>query len=248
MSLHHVSFFSNILQKCVQMHIVMPDKGKAPYPVFYLLHGLSDDYTIWQRRTSIERYVENLPLIVVMPDGFRGFYTNAHEGPAYGHYMTDDVIGYVDRVFPTIRKRSGRCIGGLSMGGYGALRLALAHPEMFVSANSHSGACQAGHRMAELLKQPEFQRVFGRRPRGSDHDLFALAVKLKRRRAPIPKLRVDCGKEDFLLHDNRVFHAYLVRLGIRHEYAEYPGGHEWGYWDQHIREALTFHRRALGIS
>lgn len=247
MSLVHVSFFSNILQKCVQMNVVIPDKGGGPFPVYYLLHGLSDDYSIWQRRTSIERHVEGLPLIVVMPDGYRGFYTDAHEGPAYGTYLMQDVIGYTDRVFPTIAKRSGRCIGGLSMGGYGALRLALAHPGMFVSANSHSGACQAGHKVDAILKDPEFRRVFGPSPRGSQHDLYALAAKLKRERTRVPRLRIDCGAEDFLIHDNRKFHGHLVRLGIQHEYAEYPGGHDWGYWDLHVREALTFHCRALGI-
>jgi S-formylglutathione hydrolase FrmB len=152
----------------------------------------------------------------------------------------------VERVFPALKKRSGRCVGGLSMGGYGALRLALANPEMFVSANSHSGATQAGHKV--ILKDAEFHRVFGPKARGSDHDLFALVAKLKRKRLPIPKLHIDCGTDDFLLHDNRVFHQYLVKIGVQHEYAEYPGTHEWGYWDLHIREALTFHCRALGIA
>jgi len=248
MSLVHVSFFSNVLQKCVQMNVILPDKGPGPFATFYLLHGLSDDYSIWLRRTSIERYVENLPLIVVMPDGYRGFYTDAHQGPAYGRYMIEDVVAYTERVFPAIRKRAGRCIGGLSMGGYGALRLALAHPDMFVSANSHSGACQAGHKVILPLKDPEFFRVFGPAQQGSAHDLFALTARLKRQRARIPKLRIDVGTDDFLIQDNRVFHAHLEKLGVRHEYAEFPGTHCWEYWDLHIREALAFHCRALGIS
>ncbi|MCY3022218.1 MAG: alpha/beta hydrolase family protein [Planctomycetota bacterium] len=248
MSFIQASFFSGVLQKCVQMNVILPDKGNGPFPVFYLLHGLSDDYTIWHRRTSIERYVENLPLIVVMPDGYRGFYTDASEGPAYGWSMVHDVIGYTERVFPAVRKRSGRCVGGLSMGGYGALRLALAHPDLFVSANSHSGACQAGHKTDPVINDPEFRRIFGVHPRGSAHDLYALAAKLKRRGKRIPHLRIDCGLDDFLLHANRDFHAYLVKLGIPHEYAEFPGAHTWDYWDVHVREALVFHSRALGLA
>src|SRR5438045_2826240 len=144
MAFVHASFFSPVLNKCSQMNVILPEKGNGPFPVYYLLHGLSDDYTIWHRRTSIERYVSELPLIVVMPAGYRGFYTDAEQGPAYGRYMIEDVIGFVERTFPASSKRSARCVGGLSMGGYGALRLGLAHPNMFVSANSHSGACDVG--------------------------------------------------------------------------------------------------------
>ena len=143
MALIHASFFSKILQKCVQMNVVLPDTGMAPFPVFYLLHGLSDDYSIWHRRTSIERYVAEMPLIVVMPDGYRGFYTDNEIGPACGRYMVEDVIGFVQRAFPARRDRAGRCVGGLSMGGYGALRLALAHPALFVSAPSPSGSIRS---------------------------------------------------------------------------------------------------------
>jgi len=119
---------------------------------------------------------------------------------------------------------------------------------MFVSANSHSGACQAGHQIDPVLKDREFLRIFGPNPRGSAHDLYALVAALKRRRKRIPKLRIDCGAEDFLISANRKFHAYLDKLKVPHEYAEYPGAHDWGYWDQHVREALAFHCRALGVS
>src|ERR1044071_6734116 len=97
----------------------------GPFATFYLLHGLSDDHTIWLRRTSIERYVSSLPLIVVMPDGERGFYTDAQEGFAFESAITKDLISFIDRTFPTKADRSGRAIGGLSMGGDGAVKLAL---------------------------------------------------------------------------------------------------------------------------
>jgi S-formylglutathione hydrolase FrmB len=248
MAIIHASFFSKVLEKCVQMNVILPDSGMAPFPVFYLLHGLSDDYSIWHRRTSIERYVAELPLIVVMPDGYRGFYTDNEVGPAFGRYMIEDVIGFVQRAFPARRDRAGRCIGGLSMGGYGALRLALAHPDKFVSATSHSGACNCGRGDPRAAFYPEFQRIFGPRPKGSAHDLYALVSKLKRQGKRIPRLRLDCGTDDFLIEHNRGFHAHLNKLRVPHEYAEFPGSHTWEYWDVHIREALAFHSRALGIS
>ena len=247
MALIHAHVFSNVLQKHVQMNVILPNTGKPPYPVFYLLHGLSDDFSTWQRRTSIERYVENLPLIVVMPDGFRGFYTDHHEGPAYGRYMIEDVIGFIEKSFPVQKTRASRCVGGLSMGGYGALRLALAHPDLFVSASSHSGACHAGHNDPRMQKDPEFRRIFGPKSKGSVNDIHALAEKLKLSRAKLPELHIDCGTEDFLIQHNRDFIAHLKRLGVPHHYAEFPGTHSWDYWDLHIREALEFHCAALKI-
>lgn len=250
MALAHLGFFSKVLGKQVSAEVLLPDVGKGPFPVFYLLHGLSDDHTMWLRRTRLELYVSVAPLIVVMPDGFRGFYTDNNEGPAYGKYVGEEVIDTVDRYFPTIRKREARSIGGLSMGGYGALRTALAYPDKFCSANSHSGAVMLGSKTwpndISRLDQKELVRVFGKTPAGSPHDLIHLAREAHKKKK-LPRLRLDCGTEDFLLEDNRVFHAKLKALRIPHEYEEFPGTHNWDYWDLHIQSALAFHARELGI-
>jgi S-formylglutathione hydrolase FrmB len=246
MALIHAHFWSNALAKQTALYAIVPDQGKGPFPVFYLLHGLSDDHTVWLRRTRIDAYVNEMPMIVVMPDGHRGFYADHVEGPAYGRDMIEDVVGFAERTLPAIGKRAGRCVGGLSMGGYGALRLALAHPDLFVSANSHSGACYAP-RMTGIPEEHEFRRIFGHGKPRADHDLQALALKIKRSGKPFPKLRIDCGTEDFLFQQNREFHAFLEKQKIAHEYAEFPGSHEWGYWDLHIREALQFHAKALKL-
>ena len=118
-----------------------------------------------------------------MPDGFRGFYTDNAEGPAYATYVAEELVTFVERNFPAKRSRAGRCIGGLSMGGYGALRLALAHPDRYASANSHSGALLYGARNAirdpSPLTPPSSGRSSGPRPAGSAHDLLALATRAK---------------------------------------------------------------------
>lgn len=226
------------------MNVILPDQGKGPFPVFYLLHGLSDDYSIWHRRTRIEAYVASRGVIVVMPDGYRGFYTNANEGPAYFDYMTKDLVDCVDRIFPTRRSRNGRCVGGLSMGGYGALRMALGRPDLFASATSHSGALLVASGAKSSLQGPELNRIFGRKPAGSDHDLLELARRCKKA-GTLPKIRIDCGTEDFLLEHNRQYHQHLDKMGIAHEYQEFPGNHNWDYWDLHVREALDFHGKNL---
>src|SRR2546423_14956174 len=112
-----VNFHSPALAKACSMNVIFPESrvGAPPFPVYYLLHGLSDDHTIWARRTSIERYVANLPLMVVMPDGERGFYTDAKEGYKFETALIKDLIGFIDRSFNTKAERAGRCIGGLSM-------------------------------------------------------------------------------------------------------------------------------------
>jgi putative tributyrin esterase len=243
-----INYYSRSLQKASSFNIVFPDDPRVsrPWSVFYLLHGLSDDHTIWMRRTSIERYVEGLPLVVVMPDGGRGWYTNAAEGLAYEDDLVKDVIGLVDGTFPVKAERTGRAIGGLSMGGYGAVKLGLKHPAMFASVNSHSGAVGAP-RDPDLIKKlnPEFERIFGKSPRGGAEDPAAIVERLDH--GLIPALRLDCGTDDFLLEENRAFHRLLESMHIPHEYDEFPGGHNWAYWDTHVQQAIAFHVRNLKL-
>jgi S-formylglutathione hydrolase FrmB len=244
------------------MQVILPSVGRPPYATFYLLHGLSDDSTIWLRRTRIEVYARELPLIVVMPDGYRGFYTDNDQGPAYAQHFGEELLEFVERNFPAHPVRGARAIGGLSMGGYGALRLALGYPEKFCSANSHSGALmrfnldlsprQARKDKVFRKQSPEFfaemRRIFGRCPMDSGHDLLTLIRRARRRHRRLPRLLIDCGIEDSLLEYNREFHEELQELKVPHLYREFPGDHDWDYWDLHIREALEFHARNLRIA
>lgn len=226
-------------------------------PVLYLLHGLSDDHTVWTRRTSLERHVSELPLIVIMPDGERSYYTNSKTDPllAFEDYMTKDLIGFVDSVFPTVAHRSGRAIAGLSMGGYGAFKLALKHPDLYCAAASFSGALTAGSR--ELTTEGhetgarvsdwdrEQTSIFGENPKDGPDDILWLLEHGPR--GPKPKLRIDCGTEDFLYAANLTVHKRLEKLNIEHEYSERTGAHTWDYWDRAITDALPFLTRSLHI-
>jgi putative tributyrin esterase len=249
MALCELRYFSNALQKQTGAFVILPEVGKPPYPTLYLLHGLSDDHTIWQRRTSIERYVGNLPLIVVMPDGGRGFYADAFEGYAYQSALAVELPERIDRTFPTLASREGRCVAGLSMGGYGAFRFALTFPDQYAAAVSHSGALGWGHSLEGrngLPPSAEFQRILGPDFVGGPNDLFALVENADK--ATLPALRFDCGTEDFLIEHNRDFQKHLTTLGISHEYAEHPGSHEWGYWDRYIQDSLAFFAQHLDLS
>jgi S-formylglutathione hydrolase FrmB len=224
------------------MNVILPEVGSPPFPVFYLLHGLSDDYTNWVRRTRIEFYALTLPLIIVIPDGYRGFYTNAANGVPYAQYIAEETVAWVDKFLPAKRSHDGRFVGGLSMGGYGALRLALGYPDVFASATSHSGALMHGTRKPRETGLWEFDDVFGTTLEGSAHDLLKLARSAKAA-GTLPRIRIDCGTDDPLLKDNRDFHEALNAIGVDHEYEEFPGAHDWNYWDLHVRDALRFHLR-----
>jgi S-formylglutathione hydrolase FrmB len=248
MALCDLHWSSKTISKHIGTYVYIPDDAPPPFACFYLLHGLSDDYTIWLRRTSIERYALAHKLMIVMPDGFRGFYTDNAEGPAYARYIGEELLELIERTFPAKRARESRGIGGLSMGGYGALRLALGYPDLFAAASSHSGAVMHGSRnhprAGGSLGKAEFHRIFGDDPIGTDHDILALARKVQAANK-LPALRIDCGVDDDLIADNRTLHAKFDAMRIPHEYAEFPGGHNWDYWDVHVQEALAFQSNHL---
>ena len=245
MALAQVHCYSTSLQKSVGMNVILPETGTGPFATLYLLHGLSDDHTTWQRRSRIEWYVRDLPLIVVMADGARNFYTDNAEGPPYSHFFSHELPAFIERIFPARPDRAGRCIGGLSMGGYGAMRLALGYPDRYASATSHSGTLLAWRYDPAFtsLGPDEHRRIFGTFAEGSSHDLISLA-RMAGHNKLLPRLQIDCGSDDFLLESNRDFINELRENCIPFEYAEYPGNHDWDYWDLHIQQAIAFHMTA----
>lgn len=152
---------SDVLGKQTTAQVLLPDVGKPPYATFYLLHGLSDDSTNWLRRSRIEVYAAGLPLIVVMPDGYRGFYTDNDQGPAYAKHFGEELPSFVERTFHAKAARGARAIGGLSMGGYGALRIGLGYADRFCSVNSHSGAVGWGQIAARRTTNGRQRRGVG---------------------------------------------------------------------------------------
>jgi len=243
MAFASMEFFADSIQKMSGLTAILPNSA-GPWPVLYLLHGLSDDHTVWCRRTSLERYVSDLPLLVVMPDGHRSFYCNdpRPDGCAYEDHIVRDVVGFVERVFPCMGRRRGRAIAGLSMGGYGAIMLGLRHPDVFCAVSSHSGAPLFAHQ--PIPDRPDVEALANCLPPG-EYDCFALAEKRKSD-GRLPAIRMDCGTEDRLAKPNRSFHAHLEALGVPHVYEEYPGEHTWAYWDEHIGRTLAFVMEQFG--
>lgn len=232
------------------MDVLLPTENEGQsfsrehlWPTLYLLHGLSDDHTVWQRWSSIERYLWAYPLAVVMPTTLRGFYTDMAHGPKYFTFLSDELPTLCEKLFRLSPVREDRFTAGLSMGGYGAFKLALRHPDRFSAAASLSGALDAAGRTdtdmnyADIL--PDAQLIFGDSAVGGQDDLFALARGLTGLQTPLPKLYQCCGTEDTLLRENRRF-AREFGDAFPIEYHEAPGVHDWAFWDEHIQNVLAW--------
>lgn len=244
-------FWSDALQMQSEMWVLLPQgacldvRRRRPIPTLYLLHGLSDDHTIWMRRTSIERYADEAGLAVVMPSTHRGFYTDMADGPRYWIHVSEDVPRAARAFFPLSEKREANFVAGLSMGGYGAFKHALRWPERYAAAASFSGALDAVRRTKGRDAQwmAEMRRIFGpvQRVRHSDNDLFHLTSQLARGRKPRPRMYQACGDADFLLEENHAFRDHARAAGLDVIYDEDPGfGHTWDYWDLCIQRTIRW--------
>ena len=249
MALLRCDFFSEALSLSTSMTVILPQPTstqigmtgtarRGPRPTLYLLHGLSDDDTIWVRRTSIERYVAPLGLAVVMPQVNRSFYADEKQGNAYWTFVAEELPAIARSFFPLSGLRSETFVAGLSMGGYGAFKLALRHPDRFAAAASLSGVLDIAARSRRGDREIEFGRIFGERLSGTDDDLLHLVAGADV--ASLPELYACCGTEDELLEDN---HRFLDAAGLRGvpvTTSFTPGEHEWGYWDAQIQEVLAW--------
>ncbi len=234
--------YGHAIARMTSLYVILPhDRG--PHRVVYQLHGLSDDESAWQRKTTIEEVATANNLMVVMPNGDRSWYCNGQVDDERWEDHLLETIAYVDANLPTIPIRAARGIGGLSMGGYGAVKMGLKHPQLFASVVSHSGAVDLHNWLAEARKD-HLAMIFNGKVPPSD-DAFALAKRLRRSRQPKPALHLDCGHDDFLIDYNRAFHAHLTTIGLAHTYTEHPGVHDWTYWQAHLAEGLAFHAQHL---
>jgi putative tributyrin esterase len=255
MILTQTHFFSDVLTSRCTLNALLPQRKPSdppeayhpPFRVLYLLHGYSDDHTAWQRWTSIERYVEGHNLVVIMPAVQNSFYTDMLHGGKFFTFLTEELPGLVRDLFPISTARSDTFVAGLSMGGYGAFKLALSRPDLYASAASLSGALD----LREVVREHDdpdnqawlenMRTVFGDLDKipGSAHDLFALAQKVSKL-ADKPRLFQYCGTEDFLYADNLRFRDHIRPLGFDYTYEETPGDHNWRYWDAEIQKVLAW--------
>lgn len=231
------------------VNVLLPEaeaiqRKNRPIPTLYLLHGLSGNETDWMRYTSIERYAWPYYLAVVMPAVNRSFYTDMAHGAAYFTYVSQELPQAMEALFPLSQDREERFVAGLSMGGYGAFKLALRFPERYAAAANLSGALemQLAYRMEKspfALKEmldtfgPEADFLAG------EDNLWNLAEGLKAAPQKAPKLFMVCGTEDELLPANDHFFADFGK-SLSIQYHREPGAHTWDFWDAHIQRVLNW--------
>ena len=246
-----IQFRSALVGKTLPYNVILPADYRISarrYPVLYLLHGWAGHYNDWATRTNIADYAAQYRIIVVMPEGNDGWYTDSAtiSGDKYESYILQELIADVQRRYRTIESRYGRGIAGLSMGGYGALKFGLKLPGTFAFAGSLSGALAATTWTEDDLKSfkginNSLLAAFGARdsPQRKANDIFEIARGLSGSRvAALPYFYFDCGTEDFFLSVNEQFAALLTEKRVAHEFRELPGTHGWPYWDRQVRELL----------
>ena len=261
-SVETVQFQSKLVNTVLPYNVILPPDYRASsatrYPVLYLLHGWAGHYSDWVTRTNLADYAAQYRMIVVMPEGNNGWYTDSASVATgkYESYILKELIPDVQKRYRTIESRYGRGIAGLSMGGYGALKFGLKSPETFAFVGSLSGALAAATWTEDDLKNlksisDSLFAAFG--PVGSEtrkaNDIYEITRGLSATRvAGLPYFYLDCGTEDSLMSGpNQQFAALLREKKIPHEYRELPGDHGWAYWDQQVPEVLRIAAQKLRL-
>lgn len=246
MALLSCDFFSESLMVGTSVTVVLPQQTEeqiglvdqpveGPPPVLYLLHGLADDHTAWLRYTSIERYATARGLAVVMPAAGRSFYADEAHGHRYWTYVSEELPRIVGQFFRVSQEPADTFVAGLSMGGYGALKLALTHPQRYAAAACLSGALD----LVAFSKEPDRDEVMGRvfdhRVEPGD-ELFALLEAAR----DVPPLHISCGTEDWLVASCRRFAAAAAAAGVEVTTDFRPGEHVWSLWDAVIQDVIAW--------
>ncbi|MBE6712146.1 MAG: esterase family protein [Ruminococcaceae bacterium] len=248
-------YFSKAIRTSVTVNVILPEVGKTeegvgrvpwPYKTVWLLHGLNGNQNSWVENTSIERYARERGLAVVMPCADRSWYTDTAYGAKYFTFVSEELPVVCRSYFQGMSdKREDNLVIGLSMGGYGALKCALTHPERYGAVAALSGALDIT-RKGRPYSPEEWRGIFGFELKSAlelentRHDLFYLTRENRKNALPFPKTYLWCGTEDALIAVNRTYRDLLTELDIPHLYEESPGTHTWKYWDEKVVNALNY--------
>jgi S-formylglutathione hydrolase FrmB len=243
-----IAVYSAKMKKEIKTVVVVPEKysKKKQYPVVYLLHGYSDNYAKWINTVpTIKALATKHQLILVCPDGgYSSWYFDSPIDSAFQYetHITRELLPYIDSHYSTIPSRSARAITGLSMGGHGALYLAIRNKELFVSAGSMSGGVDL---LSSTKKYDIAKRIgsFDANPEEwKNRSVVNMVSTLKNKEL---NLIIDCGVSDFFYEINSTLHRRLMDLKIDHDYTERPGKHNWEYWTNAINYQLLFFDRSF---
>lgn len=258
MAILQVTLFSRSLMRTVPVTVILPvDKTlkvtdpmneEQLYPTLYLLHGVLGSTLDWLSGTRIERWALERDLCVVMPSGDNAFYVDrpgSHN--LYSQFIGEELVELTRRMFPLSRKREDTFIGGLSMGGYGAMRNGLKYHETFGAICALSGRLDISDFVGRTNGDEIFFRnrsyleeCFGDLEASQNDDRNPAWLVHKLALADFPAIYICCGESDFILPQNIAFHELLVAKGVEHTFETGPGAHEWDFWDRYILKVLDW--------
>ena len=228
------------------VNIYLPDEIVDDMPVLYLLHGMYGDHNSWVNGSSIGRYARARGLAVIMPSIGNSFYANQKYGCRYFDYVARELPEYIGKLLPFItKKREKTFVAGLSMGGYGALKVALRKPDRFSAAASLSGCLdintdvKADDEGWDKICVCNWGEDYATSLPGSDEDLIHLIANFPADK-PKPRIYAACGTSDFLYEENQSFRRAIADTEFEFKYEEGPGAHTWDFWDKWIVPAIKF--------
>ena len=237
------AFRSDVLHKHVPLTVILPDSPpeSGRYPVLYLLHGLNGDQRSWMNMTSIARYVDDANVAVVCPYASNSFYCDMAHGGKYYTYISEELPAYCSRTFPLTDDPKQTYIAGLSMGGYGALKIAVKNPDRYAAVGCFSGCVDLRSIAPEDFPLPKEQLIgiFGEGI-SAEEDLLLLTAKAVKNKITLPPMYLTCGLLDYLYPQTQRYRRQLDFLRVPYVYDEWPGEHEWGFWDRSIRHFFQF--------
>ncbi len=254
-------FASKLMAREMPYRVILPHKYKQKdekklYPVIYMLHGLTGHFDNWTDKTKIAEYASEYKVIIVMPEGNDGWYSDSISVPndKYESHLIQEFIREIDFKFRTIAKREGRIIAGLSMGGYGSLKFGIKYPDKFVLVGSFSGALDAPKWTDKTLGNgwkvltDSIMGVYGAEDSQTrkDNDIYKIVREISTEKAKsLPFIYLDCGTEDGLILQNRDFANLLFEKKIPYEFRQLPGKHDWKFWDSQSIEFFEIAARIL---
>jgi putative tributyrin esterase len=249
MALVRIDHVPETVKVNLPLNVILPDPGKvgalplAKRKVLYLLHGLSDDASAWQRYSSIEALADSYGLVVVMPSVGRSFYIDQPNGQSYFTYLTDELPQYLADIFGLRPRREDTFIAGNSMGGYGAFKAALLRPERYAAAASLSGVLSLAilQTLPDDPRQKEFSLLFGDLGKlaGSEHDPAVWLQTAAKNPSLLPRLFIAVGRQEDIYPLSGMFQEACQSLGVQSDYHEEDGGHNWFFWEGQIRRFLA---------
>lgn len=251
MSLIHMHQFSPTLGRNVGCYVLLPQNRARTdkTPVLWLLHGASDDHTVWMRQTSIERYAARYGIAAVMLDAENSAYANQSHGGRFHDYIALELPAIMHNYYGFSTAREDNWICGMSMGGDGALKIGLAHPETY----SAIGCMSAGIFHPDIPDDTEhldyykeremFLSLHKKNSAGSEERAMESARRIIEEGKPAPRIFHTIGDDDHCLPPamrTKAFFESFPGNPFDYTYEQYPGGHNWDYWDEHIVHFLDY--------